>query len=69
MNGADVHAWRLAAARAHENLIDYDTLVADARRDVDRAVRALREAIRERDRSEAHLRALLEQADAEGMPA
>ena len=66
---ASVHAWRIAASRQYETVIDHDTLVADARRDVTRALQALREALRERDRAEAHLRLLLEEAEAEGLRA
>lgn len=35
--------------RARENLIDLDLLVEDRRRDLESAIRALREAVRQRD--------------------
>lgn len=48
-------ALRRAIARQRDAVLDWDIVVDDARRDVDRALEALREGVRERGRAAVHL--------------
>jgi hypothetical protein len=56
---------RAALRRAEDNLIDLDVVVDDCRREVARALEALRAAVRERNRAAGHLADLVDWARTE----
>jgi hypothetical protein len=56
---------RRTIERQRDALIDLDSAVDDARRDVDAAVERLRVQVSERDRGAVHLQHLIELAEAD----